>query len=554
MTRRRPTHIRCAIYTRKSSDEGLEQDFNSLDAQHEACSAYITSQKAEGWVEVATVYDDAGLSGGTLERPALQRLLSDIAARKVNRIVVYKIDRLTRSLSDFAKIVETLDAHDASFVSVTQAFNTATSMGRLTLNMLLSFAQFEREVTAERIRDKIAASKAKGLWMGGTSPFGYTPEGRSLAIVEDEAAIVRHMFDLYMDRGTQEGVAVCCEALSYRTRVRPSGHGKTTGGVFFTKSHIHAVLTNPVYAGKIRHKDQVYEGQHDAIVPQEQWERVQTRLTSDARRLRGATSQNPPSPLKDKLFDARGERLTPSHSTKAGKRYRYYLSKAGERSSKQTPPMWRLSAPRLERIVTALMIEHFSRPAAELSLCNAPEAYILPAITAHLADLVGRCKTTYPNAQWSAIVDRVDLAPDHIRITLSPELFDDNGELEFEGPDDFDLEISAPLTLRRRGVETRLQIGLNPVHPDPVLAANILKARRWYAELCAGKSAREIRAENNVGETRFSQVLQLAFLAPDLLERIAAGTQPATFTSQYVKAHGLPAEWDAQRALFNLLA
>lgn len=258
--------LRCAIYTRKSSEEGLEQEFNSLDAQREACAAYITSQKHEGWVLLPEHYDDGGLSGGSLERPALKQLLSDIADGRVDQIVVYKIDRLTRSLADFSKIVDTLDAAEASFVSVTQSFNTATSMGRLTLNMLLSFAQFEREVTAERIRDKIAASKRRGLWMGGQVPLGYDADGRTLKINKAEAKTIRTLYDLYEKHGTVRAVKSVADDLDLRSKQRTASDGTRTGGVALDRGHIHHLLTNPIYAGRIRHKDKVHQGQHDAII------------------------------------------------------------------------------------------------------------------------------------------------------------------------------------------------------------------------------------------------------------------------------------------------
>ena len=252
--------IRCAIYTRKSSEDGLEQEFNSLHAQREACAAYIASQKHEGWVLLPDQYDDGGLSGGSLERAALQTLLTDIRAGKIDQIVVYKIDRLTRSLADFAKIVDIFDAAGASFVSVTQSFNTATSMGRLTLNMLLSFAQFEREVTAERIRDKIAASKRRGLWMGGQVPMGYDPDGRTLKINECETETIRTLYALYEQHGTIREVKEQADALGLRTRRRLLSSGETRGGGAFDRGHIHHVLTNPIYAGRIRHRDRVHDG------------------------------------------------------------------------------------------------------------------------------------------------------------------------------------------------------------------------------------------------------------------------------------------------------
>jgi len=258
--------IRCAIYTRKSSEEGLEQDFNSLDAQREACEAYIASQRHEGWVLVPDHYDDGGISGGHLERPALQRLMAEVDAKQVDQIVVYKIDRLTRSLADFAKLVDRLDQAEASFVSVTQSFNTATSMGRLTLNVLLSFAQFEREVTAERIRDKIAASKRKGLWMGGNVPLGYDPDGRTLQINPDEADVVRKIYDLYDDWGSMNMVREAAARLILRSKTRRAPDSRLRGGNLMSRGQLHHILTNPIYAGRVRHKGQVFEGQHPAII------------------------------------------------------------------------------------------------------------------------------------------------------------------------------------------------------------------------------------------------------------------------------------------------
>ena len=319
--------IRCAIYTRKSSDEGLEQDFNSLDAQREACEAYIASQRHEGWELLPDQYDDGDTSGGHLERPALQALMQAVDEKRVDQIVVYKIDRLTRSLADFAKLVDRLDAAEASFVSVTQSFNTATSMGRLTLNVLLSFAQFEREVTAERIRDKIAASKRRGLWMGGNVPLGYLPDGRTLKIDENEAPTIRKLYDLYLEHGTIRVVKEQAEELHLRTRRRERPDGRMTGGGPFDRGHIHHILTSPIYAGRIRHKKQVYDGQHSAIIDPEIWNHVQRVLEAGSAKTRGTKRKATRSLLAGSLFDETGDRLTPSHSRKNGKRLRYYISR-----------------------------------------------------------------------------------------------------------------------------------------------------------------------------------------------------------------------------------
>ena len=309
--------LRCAIYTRVSTDQGLEQDFNSLDAQREASEAYIKSQAHEGWRLIRDPYDDGGYSGGSMDRPALQKLLADVQARRIDVIVVYKVDRLTRSLADFAKLVETFDAHGVSFVSVTQSFNTTTSMGRLTLNVLLSFAQFEREVTGERIRDKIAASKKKGMWMGGVVPLGYRVEDRALLIVDDHAEIVRCLFRRYLEAGSVVCLKQSLDAEGLRIPIRIDGAGRSTGGGLFSRGHIYKLLSNPIYVGRIAHKGQVHEGQHPPIVDQDLWDRVQQSLrdhlaASGTRKAR----QSSDAPLAGKLFDDRGNRMSPTWARK----------------------------------------------------------------------------------------------------------------------------------------------------------------------------------------------------------------------------------------------
>src|SRR6266478_4150334 len=280
-TRRNGT-VRCAIYTRKSSEEGLEQEFNSLQAQREACEAFIDSQRHEGWVCLRTAYDDGGFSGATMDRPALQQLLADITAGRVDTVVVYKIDRLTRSLADFAKIVEILDARRASFVSVTQQFNTTTSMGRLTLNVLLSFALFEREVIGERIRDKIAASKQKGMWMGGVPPLGYRAHDRKLVIVDSEAEIVRLIFRRYAERGSVRLLKDELESRGIQSKLRTSASGRISGGKPFARGALYLMLQNRIYRGEIVHREQSYVGEHEPIIDQPLWDAVQTQFAGNA--------------------------------------------------------------------------------------------------------------------------------------------------------------------------------------------------------------------------------------------------------------------------------
>ena len=321
------TTLRCAIYTRVSTEHGLEQEFNSLDNQREASEAYVKSQAHEGWKLIRTHYDDGGYSGGSMDRPALKRLLDDVRARRIDVIVVYKVDRLTRSLADFAKLVELFDAHQVSFVSVTQAFNTTTSMGRLTLNVLLSFAQFEREVTGERIRDKIAASKRKGIWMGGVVPLGYRVENRALHVVEEHAAFVRDLYRRYLEIGSVVRLKALLDHEDARSPLRTDGTGKTTGGGLISRGHLYKLLSNPIYLGRLTHKGQVHDGLHDPIVDQETWDRVQRSLAEHATRRTGSR-QNSDALLAGKLFDDRGNRMSPSHATKGGRRWRYYVSQA----------------------------------------------------------------------------------------------------------------------------------------------------------------------------------------------------------------------------------
>ena len=324
----RAKRLRCAIYTRKSSDEGLEQEFNSLHAQREACEAFIASQRHEGWHVLSAHYDDGGFSGGTMDRPALQRLLGDIGAGKVDVVVVYKIDRLTRSLFDFAKIVEAFDAKGVSFVSVTQQFNTTTSMGRLTLNVLLSFAQFEREVTSERIRDKIAASKQKGMWMGGAVPLGYDAVNRKLRINAEEAKTVRLLFELYLKLGSVRQLQEECQRRGLRTKLRTMLDGRQSGGTAFSRGHLYRILSNPIYIGRIPHSGRSYEGEHEAIIDAETWDKVQAQLATNAGRKRGRASSKHPSLLAGLLFTAEGVPFTPSHAVNHGRRYRYYVERS----------------------------------------------------------------------------------------------------------------------------------------------------------------------------------------------------------------------------------
>ena len=333
--------LRCAVYTRKSTEEGLEQEFNSLDAQREACEAYIASQKAEGWLLVADRYDDGGFSGGTLERPALQRLIEDVEAQRINVIVVYKIDRLSRSLMDFAKLVEVFERNSVTFVSVTQSFNTTTSMGRLTLNMLLSFAQFEREVIGERIRDKFAASRRKGMWMGGFVPLGYDAKDRKLVINENEAATVKMIFERFAKVGS---------ATKLVQALRDEGvRGKQ--GKLVDKGYVYRLLNNRVYIGEAVHKGTAHPGEHQAIIDRALWDRVRAILRESPRKRAARTRAQTPALLKGLIFGPNGQAMTPTHTRKRGKLYRYYVLGDVLQGDAEVCPVRRIPAAEIESVV-----------------------------------------------------------------------------------------------------------------------------------------------------------------------------------------------------------
>ena len=423
----RTGRIRCAIYTRKSSEEGLEQEFNSLHAQHEACLAFIASQRHEGWTALPDRYDDGGISGGTMDRPALQRLLADVAAGRVDAIVVYKVDRLTRSLADFAKIVEILDARTVSFVSVTQAFNTTTSMGRLTLNVLLSFAQFEREVTGERIRDKIAASKRKGLWMGGYPALGYDVQDRKLVVNEGEAETVRRIFRRYRDLRSVRELKEELDAEGVRSKLRVGRAGRSYGGQPLGRGALYAMLANRVYRGEITHKGQTYPGEHQAIVDEALWTEVQALLAGNATDRDVTTAADRTSRevslLTGLLYDAAGQRLTPTHALKNGTRYRYYVSQGIQTGASTRGSGQRIPAAMLEALVRSRVRQLLLDPMPLLQ----PLALDAARQHAMLAEARNRAEQLQDGTGINlrqlllAAVPRIQVHLDRIELTLSPD-------------------------------------------------------------------------------------------------------------------------------------
>jgi DNA invertase Pin-like site-specific DNA recombinase len=543
--------VRCAIYTRKSSDEGLEQSFNSLDAQREACGAYILSQASEGWTALPDVYDDGGLSGGTLERPALKRLLADVAAGQVDIIVVYKVDRLTRSLFDFAKLVKLLDRANTSFVSVTQSFNTTTSMGRLTLNMLLSFAQFEREVTAERIRDKIAASKARGMWMGGNPPLGYAPNGRSLTIVDDHAALIRDIYARYLRLGSVRLLESELATDKVLVPPRTTIGGKAVGGVPFGRGYLYQLLGNVIYAGQIGHKGKTFPGQHQAIIDASTFAAVQAlrlahRQGSD-RRTRAAQ----PSLLAGKIVDASGEPLIATHANKGRVRHRYYVSKALQEARCDTG--MRLPAREIETLVIGRLLTLLDDPIGLAASAN------FELVAADVGALHRRCTelaATFEAPRSQAVrpfIHSVRVAPTIVTITVDSEaLATTLGVDSSEGtPPTFPISVAARLT--RSGRVLRLvQDNAAPRGAlDHSLIRLLVQARRWWTILRVGEiNTAELARREGVTPSYLTRVTRLAFLSPAVTTAVLAGRQQPSITVRHLTLDAeIPADWQKQAAV-----
>jgi DNA invertase Pin-like site-specific DNA recombinase len=558
MPRDDPGRKRCAIYTRKSSEEGLEQEFNSLQAQCEACEAYIRSQRHEGWVSARTRYDDGGFSGGNMERPALQRLLADIEGGRIDIILVYKVDRLTRSLADFARLVEIFDAQGVSFVSVTQQFNTTSSMGRLTLNVLLSFAQFEREVTGERIRDKIAASKKKGMWMGGIVPLGYDASQRTLVINSAEAETVRCIFTLYRELGSVRRVKEEADRLGFSTK-RSTTAGGTERGRPFSRGHIYNLLSKPIYIGEIAHKGQLYPGQHPALIDAYTWTAVRDQLAANARDHRRKSHATEPSLLAGVLIDVRGERLTASHAVKTGRRYRYYVStKAGT----DRPQGWRLAAQEIEDAVIKVLADALTSPAVLLERFGT--AGIQSDQTRKMLDRATRLAAALHRSPAERakvvqdLIEKVVIEEDAItiRVRRSPLLGGAVMPPASENPGDSPIELTAPVAFRRRGVEMRLVLPAVALQNDrsrcdPTLIKAIARGRAWFEELAAGRarSLRELAERDGITRRYVRRLIDLAFLSPNLVEAILQGRQPVELTATRLTELDLPLDWTDQRRL-----
>lgn len=543
----------------------MDQSFNSLDAQREACEAYATSQRHEGWVLLPTQYDDGGLSGGSLERPALQRLLSDIRAGKVDLVLVYKVDRLTRSLSDFARIVEVFDEHDASFVSVTQHFNTTTSMGRLTLNMLLSFAQFEREVAGERIRDKIAASKRKGMWMGGSIPLGYQVRDRKLIVDETEAEAVRHVLRTYCELGS---VRLLQARLAAEDVTSKSGRRLVHGAL----SHM---LHNRTYRGEVTHKGHVYAGEHTAIVDEALWDPVQSLLAENRVSHISGSNADYPSLLAGLAYDGDGEtRLSPTHAVKAGKRYRYYVSRTLVTATRSSSPDGRrVPAHDLEQLVIG-QVRRFLTDGAALFAALEP---IIPSVAERrrVLDQASRLARNWPQlgaaevrrillgllVRVSLHPDRIDLhlRPDHLRQVLSGPTRRGSLDAVPEAMAGSPLILSVSVALRRAGKEMAMVLetdtGAAPT-ADPAMLRLILRARGMWEKVQRNEVAGlgELAIQEGVSGSYASRIIRLAFLAPDMISAIMEGRQPKDLTAVRLLqecCRGLPVEWQEQRSVLG---
>lgn len=546
--------MRCAIYTRKSSEEGLEQDFNSLHAQREACAAYVLSQASEGWSLIDQVYDDGGISGGTLERPALQRLLADIAARRIDIVVVYKVDRLTRSLLDFSKLVEAFDAAGTSFVSVTQSFNTTTSMGRLTLNMLLSFAQFEREVTAERIRDKIAASKARGMWMGGTPPLGYAPDGRTLAIIEEHAVLVRDIYRRYLDTGNVRLVAEALANEGIRSPVRTRRSGERFGGCAFSRGQIHAILTNRIYIGQIHHKGKCYPGQHPALIDQGMWDAVQAKLADNVRGVR-TVRQASPSILAGRIVDEAGEPLVAAHARKKRVSYRYYVSKAlqhgGDASAPTNLPGLRIPAREIETLVADEVAKLFADPLDLVSRLHSDiEPYRITALHEECAQAALDI-TKQKRSGLAQLIQQVRVLDRRVEIELSASGIAERIGVEFSD-DAPAVTLVSPVRLTRTGKVVRLVQdngrAATASDADDRLIRQIVRARHWWSILLQGElTIKELSRSEGVTASWMTRVVRLAFLSPTLVEAIVEGDTKAKVDGiTLISTGAIPADWREQ--------
>ncbi len=567
LAKRGGARARCAIYTRKSTEEGLEQAFNSLDAQREACAAFITSQKHEGWATIPAHYDDGGYSGGNMERPGLQQLLADIEAGRIDVIVVYKVDRLTRALADFAKLVEIFDRCDVSFVSITQQFNTTTSMGRLTLNILLSFAQFERELIGERVRDKIAASRKKGIWMGGTVPIGYDARDRKLVVNPEEAKTVNDIFRRYLRLKSVRALQLELAETDIRTKQRYRPDGTLYGRQRFSQGALYLLLQNPTYRGEAVHKGKAYPGEHAAIVEPDLWDAVQATLTSNRTARINGTNTKSPSLLTGKIFDETGQRLTPTHTLKKGIRYRYYASASllSGKSIDKTKCL-RVPAGDLEKIVIQQLHGFLTdRKSIIDAFGNDRTSGYGPIIeqALKLSKTIDERNLARIKFTVRALIHQITILPEQIAIDLDlPRLkslltssvidLTTDAALPSNTPEDL-LTLTAPIRLQRLGHEIKLLIDdpVTSAHVDISLVRLVARAHdiQNRLNLDTTRTVHDIAREEGIGAPYLYMLLRLVWLAPDIVTAIVNGRQPLTLSAKKLMrlAPQLPADWAKQR-------
>ena len=543
--------IRCAIYTRKSCEEGLEQEFNSLDAQREACEAYIKSQQHEGWVLIEKNYDDGGFSGGSLERPAVKELFKDIEAGEVDTVVVYKVDRLTRSLMDFSKIVELFDKQNASFVSITQHFNTTTSMGRLTLNILLSFAQFEREVTGERIRDKFAASKKKGMWMGGVVPIGYKCENRKLLPDDKYLKTAKTIFEKYLEFKTVLKVKQYLDGNNFKSKA----------GKKFSKGNLYQILQNKVYIGLVHHKGDYYEGEHQGIIGNEVFEQVQHLIEKNRNNNKNCGNAKSQSLLASKLFDDKGNRMTPSQSNSGEKRYRYYISQAliqGEKDSAGSVD--KIPSGEIENLVIDEITDFLQDSKNIQKYCE--DINILEQ--KELFEKIKALKLS--NAQIRSVLSKVNLNKGNVQIFLCEDgieqflesLFHPKESLkEASNASETTILIQKDIKISRtprRGSVLIINGGNKSRNIDPILINAIAKSYRWNKMLKTGKieNIKDIaNLESDYCLDHIKKTVRLNILSPKIVESILTGTQPPDLSLQ--KLYKLKTlDWQEQEKLLNM--
>ena len=558
-----PQRLRCAIYTRVSTDHGLEQAFNSLHSQREAAEAYVKSQAHEGWQLQPERYDDGGFSGGSLDRPALQRLLAEVEAGRVEIIVVYKVDRLTRALSDFAKLVELFDRHGVSFVSVTQAFNTTSSMGRLTLNVLLSFAQFERELTGERIRDKIAASKRKGIWMGGVVPLGYRAEARALHVVPEHASLIRLIYQRYLELGSISALADALEREGIHAPDRRDTTGGRVKGGPFSRGHLSHILSARLYLGEVMHRGTSHPGQHAAIVDPALFEAVAAKLAIQSQGYR-QTKAPSGALLIGRVFDAAGNAMSPSHTRKSGVRYRYYVSRALLRGRKRagngTGIVGRVPAAVLEEDVVAALQE------AKGSRRRFTAAIGRGAAVLGDTDAFGADDSASLDGPARRLIDRwlvqVVVRTDALVMTLNADPGPTGGSADEAAPE----EVIVPWSLRRRSARATMIVpeggtvdprrSRQPM-PEDVrrhLLVSIARARAWTEALVSGSAADTavLAAQAGCSERQVRLLLPLASLAPDLVQAVVEGRLTAGYGVARL-CRGLPTTWDEQRKMVPIV-